>query len=185
MTDHRLVACTTAGRGTVVVVQGDLATQHVDALVNAANERLAHGGGVAAALSRAGGPAVQRESDEWVRAHGPVAGGTAAVTTAGLMPARWIIHVVGPRWREGQDNAGLLRTAVRAALRTAEDLGAGSLAMPAISSGIFGYPRDEATAVIADEVITWLQGDHGSLTEVRLVGYDAPTAEDFANALPQ
>ncbi len=164
----------------VVVLEGDLTAQRVDAVVNAANERLAHDGGVAAALARAGGPAVQGESDAWVGEHGSVKPGTAAITTAGAMAARWIIHVVGPRWREGQDNEGLLRQAVRAALDTARDLGATSIALPAISAGIFGYPRNEATTVIADETRQWLAGDRGGLAEIRLVGYDAATAEDFA-----
>ncbi|MGH8906729.1 MAG: macro domain-containing protein [Egibacteraceae bacterium] len=179
----RVVGQVAVSGATILAVQGDLTAQDVDALVNAANEQLAHGGGVAAALSRTGGPAVQRESSDWVRAHGLVGSGAAAVTTAGLMPARWIVHVVGPRWRQGQDNAGLLRRAVRAALDTARDLGASSVAMPAISAGIFGYPRAEATAVIADETVTWLQASRGTLGEVRLVGYDTPTVEDFATAL--
>jgi O-acetyl-ADP-ribose deacetylase (regulator of RNase III) len=187
MTDQ-VIARYAVGGATILVVQGDLTAQDVDVVVNAANEQLAHGGGVAAALSRAGGPEVQRESDAWVKAHGPLGAATAAVTTAGRMPARWIVHVVGPRWRQGQDNEGLLRSAVRAALDTARDLGAQSLALPAISAGIFGYPRGEATTVITDETITWLQGnvdgDLGNLTEVRLVGYDAPTAMDFAKSLP-
>jgi O-acetyl-ADP-ribose deacetylase len=164
----------------VVVLEGDLTVQQVDAIVNAGNEQLAHGGGVAAALARAGGPQVQRQSDAWIAEHGPVKPGTAAVTTAGVMPARWIVHVVGPRWRESQDNEGLLRQAVRAALDTARDLGATSIALPALSAGIFGYPREEATVVIAEEACQWLAGDHGDLAEVRLVGYDAATAEDFA-----
>lgn len=80
-------------------VVGDLTRLGTDVVVNAANEHLAHGGGVAAALSRAGGPAVQAESDRWVAEHGPVGPGRAAVTTAGALPARWIVHVVGPRFR--------------------------------------------------------------------------------------
>lgn len=167
----------------IVALEGNLTAQQVDAVVNAANERLMHGGGVAAALARAGGPQVQRESDAWVAEHGPLGLGVAAVTTAGAMAARWIVHVVGPRWRPGQDNEALLRQAVQAALNAARDLGAASIAIPAISAGIFGYPRNEATAIIADETSQWLAGDRGTLTEVRLVGYDIATAEDFARGL--
>jgi O-acetyl-ADP-ribose deacetylase (regulator of RNase III) len=180
---ERVAASRTVGDATVLVAQGDLGAQDVDVLVNAANEQLSHGGGVAAALAKGGGPDVQRESDEWVAEHGPVGRGAAAVTTAGDLPARWIVHVVGPRWREGQDNEALLREAVRAALDKARELGAASIAFPAISAGIFGYPRDEATAVIAGEVVAWLGGSPGPVSEVRLVGYDADTTQDFADGV--
>jgi O-acetyl-ADP-ribose deacetylase (regulator of RNase III) len=171
------------GGRAVIAVRGDLATMAVDAVVNAANERLAHGGGVAAALARAGGPQVQAESDRWVAEHGPLRPGTAAVTTAGRMPARFVVHVVGPRHRPGQDNEGLLRQAVRAALDAADGSGAGSVALPAISAGIFGYPRTEATRVIAEETVAWLEAAPASISEVRLVGFDQGTAGDFAAAL--
>lgn len=172
-----------AGGGVVVAVQGDLTAQPVDAVVNAANERLRHGGGVAAAIVRAGGSIVQRESREWVREHGPVLPGTAAVTTAGDMPARWVVHVVGPRFRRGQDNEGLLRQAVTAALDAAVEAGARSVAMPAISAGIFGYPRAEATRVIAAECAAWLDDRPDALDQIRLVGYDDASAADFAAAV--
>lgn len=167
----------------VTVVQGDITTQDVDAVVNAANTRLQHGGGVAAAIARAGGPTVQRESDTWVEEHGELEPGLAAVTSGGEMPARWVIHVAGPVHEEGSDeNEPLLRTAVRAALDAAEDVGASSMAFPAISAGVYGYPRDEATAIIADACVRWL-ADRGGIDEVRLVGFDQPTADDFAAGL--
>ncbi len=162
------------------VLQGDITTLEVDAVVNAANEYLAHGGGVAAAMVRAGGRVVQEESDAWVREHGKLESGAAAVTTAGAMPAQWIIHVVGPRYREGQDNESLLRSAVVAALRAAADLGAEAVALPAISAGIFGYPVDEATAVIANAARRWLRGRD---LEVILVGYDEATTRHFRTAV--
>lgn len=167
----------------VAVVQGDLTKQPVDAVVNAANEHLRHGGGVAAAVVRAGGQVVQQESDAWVFEHGPVTTGRAAVTTAGSMPARWVVHTVGPRYDEGQDNEGLLRAAVAAALDAAERIGARSVAFPAISAGIFGYPRAAATAVIASEVVRWIVEHPGVIDEVRLVGFDGATCEDFAAGL--
>lgn len=159
--------------------EGDLTAQDVEAIVNAANEHLAHGGGVAAAIARAGGPTVQAESDRWVADNGPVAPGTAAVTTAGELPARRIIHVVGPRYRSGQDNEGLLVEAVTAALDTASEIGARSLAFPAISAGIFGYPPDEATRVIAATVTEWTAQNPDALDEVRLVGLDAAITDLF------
>lgn len=169
----------------VSAISGDLTNQDVDIVVNAANEQLAHGGGVAAALARAGGRDVQRESNAWVRDHGPLGPGEAAVTTAGKMPARCIVHVVGPRYREGQDNEGLLRQAVRTALATANEQSAESVALPAISSGIFGYPPDAASRVIAEECVRWMSSEPGSLREIRLVGVDDEAARRFAAGLDE
>ncbi len=163
----------------IVAVQADITTLDVDAVVNAANEMLQHGGGVAAAIARAGAPEVQQESDEWVAARGPVATGASAVTSAGAMPAAMVIHVVGPRYREGQDNVGMLRAAVRAALEAAEAREAHRVAFPAISAGIFGYPADEATAIIAATVVAWAE-HHDDPSEVFLVGFDAEMAQRFA-----
>ena len=168
-------------------VQADITDMRVDAVVNAANEWLAHGGGVAAALARAGGEQVQHESDAWVREHGPVRPGQAVVTTAGHMPARMIVHVVGPRYRTGQDNEALLTQAVRAALDAAADAGATSVALPAISAGIFGYPPDQATRVIARACARWLEDPRGELHDIALVGFDQRTTDLFAagiDALP-
>lgn len=170
------------GRSLVVVV-GDLTAQRVGAVVNAANEQLAHGGGVAAALAKAGGPEVQAESDEWVARHGEVGPGQAAVTTAGRMPADHLVHVVGPRYREDQDNEALLRQAVSAALDGARDAGAASVAAPMLSAGVFGYPPQEAGAVIADEAAQWLTRTTGPVQEVRLVGLDEAAAAHFAAGL--
>jgi O-acetyl-ADP-ribose deacetylase len=180
--DTEIARVDVAGRS-LVAIAGDLTRQEVDVVVNAANEQLAHGGGVAAALARAGGPAVQEESEAWVAAHGEVGPGQAAVTTAGEMPARRIVHVVGPRWQEGQDNEGLLRQAVHAALDAARGEGASSVALPAISAGIFGYPPDEAARVIATEATAWLGEEPDPVTEIRLVGYDEAAARLFADAL--
>lgn len=170
------------GAATLRVLRADITSLAVDAVVNAANERLAHGGGVAAALARAGGPAVQRESDAWVAEHGLLGTGQAAVTTAGDMPARMIVHVVGPRYRDGQDNAGMLADAVRAALDAAAAHGASSVGLPAISAGIFGYPPREATRVIAGACARWLSGAPGAVSDVVLVGFDDDTATLFRTA---
>lgn len=167
---------------TVEAIEADLTALKVDAVVNAANERLEHGGGVALAIARAGGPAVQEESDAWVREHGEVGPGAAAVTTAGDMPARIVIHVVGPRYREGQDNEAMLRAAVEAALGAADERGVESIALPAISAGVFGYPLEEATAVIASTVVEWVR-DHELPRKILLVGYDAQAASAFEAGL--
>lgn len=164
------------------VVVGDLTAQPVDAIVNAANEHLAHGGGVAAAIVRAGGWVIQEESDRWVREHGPLEPGHAAVTSGGSLPAKHVIHVVGPRYRQGQDNEGMLAAAVQAGLEAGADLGLGSIALPAISAGIFGYPRPEACRVIVETIKRWT-ADHSQYERIALVGYDEAAADDFRAAL--
>lgn len=167
----------------ITVLQGDITRQDVDAIVNAANEYLVHGGGVAAAIAQAGAPDVQAESDRWVDEHGPLGPGDAAVTSAGPMPASWVIHVVGPRFRSQQDNAGLLAGAVGAALDAATGAGAVTVALPAISAGIFGYPQAEATEVIAAAAAAWVNRYPGVLDEIRLIGFDARCTADFGAAL--
>lgn len=165
----------------VVAVAGDLTKQEVDAIVNAANAELQHGGGVAAAIAKAGGKAIQEESDDYIEQHGPLEKGDAATTTAGDMPARWVVHVAGPVYEEGSDqNEPHLRACVSAALDAAAEAGARSVAFPAISAGVYGYPRDEATGIIASEVARWLREHEGTLDDVRLVGLDEETAQDFA-----
>jgi O-acetyl-ADP-ribose deacetylase (regulator of RNase III) len=128
----------------IELVQGDVTRQHVDVIVNAANSHLAHGGGVAAAVALGGGPDLRRESE----AHPYVPVGEAAVTTAGALPARWVVHAVGPVWSGGgEGEAGLLASAYRSALSMAIDLGARSIAFPSLSTGIFGYPVEEAAPI--------------------------------------
>lgn len=167
----------------IVVIQGDLTRQPVAAIVNAANESLQHGGGVAKAIVRTGGRVIQEESDAWIREHGPVEPGQAAVTTGGMLIASHVIHVVGPRFRTGQDNATMLRAATTAALEAAVKHDVKSLALPAISAGIFGYPAEEATAVIVAAVIDWLQSTDHDMGEIRLVGFSKSMAVMFAEAL--
>lgn len=167
----------------VTAVTGDLTMQQVDVIVNAANANLQHGGGVAAAIVRAGGSIIQRESDEWISRNGPVPTGTAAITTAGTMPASHVVHVVGPIYRPGEDNEGLLRAAVSGALDAAVEIGARSVAFPAISAGVFGYPLAEATGVLVDELVRWLAGHVANLDEVRLVGFTESVTEHFRLAI--
>lgn len=167
----------------ISAVQGDITTLEVDAIVNAANTHLQHGGGVAQAIARAGGPIIQEASDEWIRQHGPLSPGTAAVTPAGDMPARIVVHVAGPRFTDGQDNEGLLRAAVAAALEAAADRSCRTVALPAISAGIYGYPLAAATRVIASTVEAWCREHPDTLDETLLVGFDARVAEAFQTAL--
>lgn len=169
----------------VEALVGDLTDQGVDAVVNAANTGLQHGGGVAGALARAGGPEVQASSDAWVEEHGPLVPGVAAVTPAGELPCRWLVHVAGPVYREsaGGENARLLATAVTAALAAAEGAGATSVALPAISAGTYGYPPDAACSVIVETVAAWARGGVRRVDLVRLVGLDAAMADRFVAAL--
>lgn len=157
---------------TVHAQTDDLTTMHVDVVVNAANEHLQHGGGVAAALARAGGPAVQLDSDDWVASHGPIGVGEAATTTAGAMPAGHVVHVVGPRWSDRPEDPDDLAAAVVAALDAAEDLGATSVAMPVISAGVFGYPLDAAAQVIAVTARAWASVHADGDMDITLVGVD-------------
>ncbi|HVJ23087.1 MAG TPA: macro domain-containing protein [Burkholderiales bacterium] len=122
-------------------MRGNLLDEPVDAIVNAANGHLAHGGGVAGIISRAAGPALQRESDLLVQEQGPFASGMAVVTTAGKLPFKGVIHAVGPRQGEGDEEAKLYRALV-AAFACAKERGWSSVAFPAVSSGIFAVPLD-------------------------------------------
>lgn len=169
----------------IAAVRADITTLDVDAIVNAANTHLQHGGGVAAAISEAGGPIIQQASDDWVREHGPLSPGRAAVTAAGEMPARIVVHVAGPRYREGQDNEGLLRNAVAAALRAAAAQSGRSVALPAISAGIFGYPLEDAVRVIVGTVQAWCARHPEKLDEVLLVGFDDRVTQTFEEALDE
>jgi O-acetyl-ADP-ribose deacetylase (regulator of RNase III) len=163
----------------VSAVLGDITAEQVDAVVNAANTHLAHGGGLAGAIVRRGGRVIQDESDGLA----PVAVGSAAVTGAGELPCTWVIHAVGPRWGEG-DEEHKLRSAVRASLDIARRLGAATISLPAISTGIFGYPKADGTRVIVDEVFRWLgESPEAILSAVRLTAFDRETAGLFAVAL--
>jgi O-acetyl-ADP-ribose deacetylase len=171
---------------TILVVTGDLTLQDVEAVVNAANVHLQHGGGVAAAIARAAGPELQAESDAWVAEHGPLSDGEAAVTTAGALSARLVVHVAGPVFDAGRDdNAARLAAAVEAALDACVGHEARSVAFPAISAGIYGYPLEDATAVLVSAVVTWLQARPGQLDEVRLVGFDERASGAFAHAITE
>lgn len=132
----------------VELVEGDITELEADAIVNAANSYLRHGGGVAAAIVRKGGYVIQEESDKWVREHGPVPVGSVAVTSAGRLRAKYVIHAVGPRYGE-EEGDGKLASAIQSALDKAEELGLSSIAMPAISAGAFGYPYERCARIMA------------------------------------
>jgi putative ATPase len=164
----------------IEVVHGDITAEQVDAIVNAANGRLAHGGGVAGAIVRAGGREIQEESRAWVREHGEVPTGEAAITGAGRLPARHVIHAVGPVWRGRGDEPALLRSAVQSALAQADAHDLTSISLPAISSGIFGFPKPRAAAVIWEATLDYLEAHpETSLDRVRFCNIDRHTAALF------
>lgn len=125
----------------VRLVKGDITEIQADAIVNAANSYLEHGGGVAYAIVKKGGYEIQKESREYVRKYGPVPVGGVAVTSAGRLNAKYVIHAVGPRY--GVEGVEKLEEAIRNSLRKAEELGLKSIAFPAISTGIYGYPYED------------------------------------------
>ncbi|GAB4388271.1 MAG: macro domain-containing protein [Thermodesulfovibrionales bacterium] len=159
----------------LALVLGDITERDVDAVVNAANSRLQHGGGVAGAIVRKGGRIIQDESDEI--GYTPV--GTAVITTAGRLPAAYVIHAVGPRMGEGDEDEKL-QSAVRSALELASEKGLRSIAMPAISSGIFGFPKDRCAAILVGEAFRYLRENPStSLRHVEFCVFDSETAGHF------
>lgn len=142
----------TINRSTIDLVRGDITEMTTDAIVNAANEHLAHGGGVAGAIVRKGGSTIQKESNEWVRENGIVRTGSAAITGAGRLRTKYVIHAVGPIMGSG-DEDNKLNSATISALQLAAKHGLKSIAFPAISTGIFGYPVDRCAKVMIQAVI--------------------------------
>ena len=163
-------------RPTLLVVEGDITAQAVDAVVNAANDRLAAGGGVCGAIFSAAGPGLA----EACAAVGPCPTGEARATPGFALAAPWIIHAVGPIWHGGgAGEPALLAAAYRAALDAAVTVGARSIAFPAISTGIYGFPIDAATAIAVETCADAPDG----IDEVRFVCFDAATADGYRRAL--
>ena len=143
------------------LVEGDITERNVDVIVNAANSYLKHGGGVAAAIARKGGAVIQDESDMIITAGGLVPVGSAVITTAGRLPCKAVIHTVGPRMGEGNEDYKL-RKAVRSSLLLASEKGFTSISMPAVSSGIFGFPKDRCARILVEESKTFLEGNNNT-----------------------
>jgi O-acetyl-ADP-ribose deacetylase (regulator of RNase III) len=161
------------------VVQGDITTLRVDAIVNAANSSLLGGGGVDGAIHRAAGPQLLDEC----RTLGGCPTGQAKITKGYRLPARHVIHTVGPVWRGGgHGEEALLANCYRSSLSLAVEHGLKSIAFPAISTGVYGYPMDQAARVAVHEVLAFLQHDE-TLEKVILVGYDACAVSAYRSAL--
>jgi O-acetyl-ADP-ribose deacetylase (regulator of RNase III) len=165
----------------IVVAEGDLTTQHVDAIVNAANSTLLGGGGVDGAIHRAGGPSILAECKEIRRTTFPegLPTGRAVATGGGDLPARWVIHTVGPVYAASAEPAGELASCHTESLRVADELGARTVAFPAISTGSFGYPIEQAAAV----AIRAVRGAETAVEEVRFVLFGREAFDAFERAL--
>jgi len=161
----------------ITVVEGDITAQDTDAVTNAANNGMRGGGGVDGAIHRAGGPAVL--ADCIARYPDGLATGDAGWTTAGDLPARWVIHVVGPNRHAGQTDRSLLTSCYSRALEVADELGARSVSFPLVSAGVYGWPKDDAIAA-ALEVF---RSAHTQVEEARLVAFDHATYEQIAAQL--
>jgi len=166
---------------TIQIVQGDITIEEVDAIVNAANEHLQHGGGVAWAIARKGGSVIQTESNNWIRQHGPVSHSHPAWTSGGNLPAKYVIHAVGPVWGTG-DEDNKLEVAITGSLRVADELKCKSIAMPAISTGIFGFPKDRAAGIIFSAAENYFADNPAStIKTVKLVLFDRHSVDVFIN----
>lgn len=161
-------------------VQGDITEIHADAIVNAANSSLLGGGGVDGAIHRRGGPEILAACKELRRTRYPdgLPTGRAVATTAGRLPARWVIHTVGPVYAKSEDRSELLASAYRESLRVADELGAATLAFPAISAGIYGWPLDDAARIAVDTV----RSADTSVGEVTFVLFGKNTYDAFTSA---
>lgn len=164
---------------TLQLVQGDITVEETEGIVNAAGESLSHGGGVAAAIARKAGPELVAESRAWVAEHGPVGHAEPAYTTAGDLPCKVVIHAVGPVWGRGDEDEKL-RLAIRGALQRATEFQLESLALPAISTGIFGFPMRRAADIHLQTIKQYLSEQRdSSLNQVRIVLYDQTAVRAF------
>jgi len=161
----------------LTAVRGDLTTQEVDAVVNAASRAMRGGGGVDGAIHRAGGPAVLEDCKRRFP-HG-LETGQAGWTTAGELAARWVIHVVGPNYTAGERDRSLLTSCYRNALRVADDLGARTVAFPLVSAGVYGWPKDDAVAAAVET----LTSTPTQVDEARIVAFDGPSYDLVSGAL--
>ncbi|MEU3301689.1 O-acetyl-ADP-ribose deacetylase [Streptomyces sp. NPDC006678] len=167
-----------SSRPAITLVRGDITEQHVDAVVNAANSSLLGGGGVDGAIHRRGGPEILAACRKLRASHygKGLPTGQAVATTAGRLPARWVIHTVGPVHSESEDRSGLLASCYRASLGVADELGAATVAFPAVSTGIYGWPMDDGARIAIETV----RATQTSVEEVRFVLFDDTAYEAFA-----
>ena len=168
----------------IEIVRGDITEQSVDAIVNAANSSLLGGGGVDGAIHRRGGPAILEACRELRATTLPdgLPTGQAVATTAGELDARWVIHTVGPVYAKREDRTPLLQNAYRSSLRVARELGAATVAFPAVSAGIYGWPMDDAARIAVSTVRAVLSSGVGSVELVRFVLFNDEALRAFRTA---
>lgn len=167
---------------TLQILQGDITIEAVEAIVNAANENLQHGGGVARAISQKGGPTIQQESDDWIRQNGLISHTHPAWTSGGLLPAKYIIHAVGPVWGSGGEDQKL-SDAVTGSLRAADELKCKSISIPAISTGIFRFPTERAARIIFSSIDQYFaKTQESNVQQIRIILLDGTTLEAFLKA---
>jgi O-acetyl-ADP-ribose deacetylase (regulator of RNase III) len=172
-----------AGR-TVRLITGDITKVAADAIANAANSALAGGGGVDGAIHRAGGPSIMAELDVIRREQGGCPTGSAVATGAGRLQAKYVFHAVGPVYRDGRHREPeLLASCYRTCLQLAEERGVRSIAFPSISTGVYGYPLDEAAKIALDEVKAWLERPQSGVEVATFVLFGEQAYEAFARAL--
>jgi O-acetyl-ADP-ribose deacetylase (regulator of RNase III) len=164
------------------VVRGDITEQHVDAVVNAANSSLLGGGGVDGAIHRRGGPSILAECRQLRASRYPdgLPTGQAVATTAGNLPARWVIHTVGPVYSDSEDRSELLASCYRESLRVADELGARTVAFPAVSTGLYGWPLDDAARI----ALTTVRNTLTRVREARFVLFSANALNAFRAVCP-
>jgi O-acetyl-ADP-ribose deacetylase (regulator of RNase III) len=174
----------TVGKARLAIIQGDITRQATDAIVNAANSSLMGGGGVDGAIHRAGGPAILEECKQIVAKQGRLPTGQAVITTGGKLPAKYVIHTVGPVWRGGNNKeAALLESAYRESLKLAAEHKLTSISFPSISTGAYGYPLAEAAEIALRTTASFLNKQATSLKEVVFVLFDGRSYQAYATAL--
>ena len=172
------------GSGKIRLVQGDITKESTDAIVNAANPTLLGGGGVDGAIHRTGGPAILAECKAIRASQGECPPGEAVVTTGGRLPARYVIHTVGPVWRGGgRGEPEILASCYRISLRLAVENGVRSIAFPSISTGAYGYPVEKAAPLALSTVAAFLRMEKLAPGLVRFVLFDAGTLRTYRQAL--
>lgn len=168
----------------ITLTEGDITKIAVDVIVNAANSALAGGGGVDGAIHKAGGPAIRRELEVIRRRIGRCPTGSAVATAAGLLPARYVFHAVGPLYRDGhQGEPGYLAACYHTCLEMAEEMQLATISFPAISTGVYGYPLEEAARIALREVKSHLTRPDGSVREVIFVLFGQPAFQAYAAIL--
>ena len=179
--------CDAGRQPEISVVQGDITTLSVDVIVNAANSSLSGGGGVDGAIHAAAGPSLMTECQEIFSRNGPCATGKAIITSGGRLEASWVVHAVGPVWalHEQAESAELLSLCYQAALDLAVTVEATTIAFPAISTGVYGFPPELAATIAVDAVKSWFEGtsETHQLAEVRFICFDDRNFQLTSNAV--